>query len=348
MTQPTTEQTNTQPTVQQQAGKLLSQVAGYVGLMTMEIGLRHGLYEEIANKPEGITSEDLARARGLDPFYVNTWCRSAYAAETLELTDSGAFTLAPHVDRLLLDQEFPGYIGGMPRVMTQPEMFRYFSDRLPTGQRLWWDECSPEWIGAVSSTGRAFYNRLIPDGLSRVPGLPDKLSQGVTVLELACGAGIGLAKMAQAYPQVSLVGLDGDAYTLEVAQGRLKELGIQDKVSLLHSGLEELDAVDQYDVAINNISMHECRDIEKATANIYSALKGDGYFVISDFPFPGNIEDCRTVPARIMSGIQFFEALIDDQLLPPQFYVDLLTRHGFRNVGTVDLTPVHAMVYGQK
>ena len=49
-----------------------------------------------------------------------------------------------------------------------------------------------------------------------------------------------------------------------------------------------------------------------------------------------------------MSGIQFFEAMIDDQLLPTQAYVDLLNKHGYRDVGSFDMTPVHAVTYGQK
>ena len=77
-------------------------------------------------------------------------------------------------------------------------------------------------------------------------------------------------------------------------------------------------------------------------------MKPGGYFVISDFPFPETTEQLRTIPARIMSGIQFFEATIDDQLLPVKTYVDLLNRHGFKNVGTVEITPVHALAYGQK
>ena len=101
-------------------------------------------------------------------------------------------------------------------------------------------------------------------------------------------------------------------------------------------------------MALINVSMHECRDLDKVTTNVLRALKPDGYFVISDFPFPDSTEGCRTVPARVMCGIQFFEALIDDQLLPTQAYVDLLGQHGFRNVGAFDLTPVHAVTYGQQ
>jgi SAM-dependent methyltransferase len=112
--------------------------------------------------------------------------------------------------------------------------------------------------------------------------------------------------------------------------------------------LEELNTAVEYDLVLINVSMHECRDIEKVTSNVHRALKPDGYFVISDFPFPDSREGCRTVPARIMCGIQFVEALMGDQLLPTQAYLDLLNKHGFRNVGTFELTPVHAVTYGQK
>ena len=45
---------------------------------------------------------------------------------------------------------------------------------------------------------------------------------------------------------------------------------------------------------------------------------------------------------------QFFEATIDDQLLPVKAYLDLLDRHEFKNVASISITPVHALTYGQK
>ncbi|MFQ5472264.1 MAG: hypothetical protein ACE5FA_05185 [Dehalococcoidia bacterium] len=47
-----------------------------------------------------------------------------------------------------------------------------------------------------------------------------------------------------------------------------------------------------------------------------------------------------------MCGIQFFEALIEDQLLPTRAYVDLLGKQDFRNVEAFDMTPVHAVTHG--
>lgn len=65
-------------------------------------------------------------------------------------------------------------------------------------------------------------------------------------------------------------------------------------------------------------------------------------------PFPEREEECRTVPGRLMWGVQFFEAHIGCQLLPTSRSVDLLERAGFREVGVIDVTPVHVVVHGTK
>ncbi len=70
--------------------------------------------------------------------------------------------------------------------------------------------------------------------------------------------------------------------------------------------------------------------------------------MISDFPFPDTDEALRSVPGRIMTGIQFFEAQIDDQLLPRSYYDGLLRRHGFTDLGSAALTPMHAITWGRR
>ncbi len=327
---------------------LLAQVAGHVGVRTVEMGLRHGLLVALADHADGLTADQLAERCGIDPFYAAVWCRAAYGAQVLERADDGAYVLGPHMATLLLDTDHPGYVGGMFTVMTRPELFDWFSERLPSGERIWWDQTSHEFIRAVAGTGRPFYTRLIPGGLAKVPGLEATLQAGATVLDTACGAGTGVLRLARTYPQTTVVGADGDAYSLEVAAERIEDAGLGDRIELIHTPLEELDVPDRFDLVINNISMHECRDIDVVTDNIRRALRPDGWFVISDFPFPDDDEGLRTVPGRVMSGIQCYEALIDDQLLPVAAYLDLLGRHGFRDVETVGLTPVHALTFGRR
>ena len=335
--------------LKQRAGELLGNVAGYVGHRTIATGLRAGLIEAVADASEPAEAEALARVTGHDPFYVQVWCRAALAAGILQASErDGPYELADHVDTLLLDQQSPAYIGGVFLVLEQPEVFDHFEERLPSGERTWWDRCSEDFIQSVGRTGAPFYRRLVPGGLQQVDGLHARLQAGGAVLDTACGTGNGLRQLLETYRDITAVGADGDATSLELAAERLEEVGLADRVEFVHTPLEQLDLDREFDLVTNNVSMHECRDIDAATACIRSVLRPGGWFVISDFPFPEDVDGLRTVPGRIMSGIQFFEAQIDDQLLPPSVYVDLLGRHGFEDVQVIELTPVHALTVGRR
>lgn len=334
--------------VQQQAGKLIAQFAGYVGFKTIEMGLKNGLLSTLAENPNGLTADELAERAGTDAFYTGVWSRAAYGAEILEVDQEDRYRLAPHIDQLLLNSEFPGYVGGIPAVFSQPELFETFSDNLKSGKRIWWSDTSPEFIQAVSQTGKPFYTRLIPGGLERVPGLVDKLKSGARVLELASGVGIGLVKFAKTFPETEVLGVDGDEHSVDLAWKSVRDAGLDGRVAIVESSLEDFAADDEYDLVFINISMHECREIDLVTRNVKQALKAGGHFVISDFPFPADHAGLRTPPARVMSGIQFFEAQIDDQLMPTEAFVKLLESHGFKGVEAVDITPVHNLIWGQK
>jgi SAM-dependent methyltransferase len=345
----TTSVTTERPSVdvKQQAGMLLEQAAGYVATRTIQLGLRTGLIEVLADADEGLTPDELAIGADIDPFYAQVWCRGAIAAGLLQ-RDGARLQLADHLDDLLLTGDHPAHVGAVFRIFEHPEIFEHFGERLATGERTWWDRCSPDFIAGVSATGLPFYVRLLPGGLNHVPGLADRLQGPARILDAACGAGAGLLRLAETYPTATLVGADGDRHSLHRAAKALAEAGIDDRVELVHTPLEELDRRDEFELVINNISMHECRDIDRVTTRVCESLRPGGWFVISDFPFPDNDEALQSAPGRIMSGIQFFEAQIDDQLLPRPTYDDLLARHGFDELGSAQLTPMHALTWGRR
>jgi ubiquinone/menaquinone biosynthesis C-methylase UbiE len=319
-----------------------------VGFKTIEMGLKNGLLTTLAANSGGLTAAELAAKAGADAFYTGVWARAAYGAELIEVDRAGRYTLAPHMDKLILNEDFPGYVGGIPAVFSCPEVFDSFSANLKSGKRTWWNDMSPAFIEAVSGTGRPFYNRLIPAGLEKVPGLAEKLISGAKVLELGCGVGLGLVKLAGQYPNTEIVGVDGDPHSLEVSRRRVSDAGLSDRVRFVESALEDFAADGEYDLSLINISMHECRDINLVTENVRRALKPGGQFVISDFPFPSDHDGLRAAPARVMTGIQYFEATIDDQLMPTEAFVELLERHNFREVTGFDITPVHNLIHGTK
>lgn len=336
------------PELKDQAGALSAHAAGLVGSRIIALGIRNGLIEA-ASAMDDFTPEDLAARAKVDAFYTKVWSRGAFAAGVLEAADDGRYRLGPHMATLLLDKTSPAYAGGLFTIMEQPEIFESFSTNLRSGEKTWWDQTTNDFIHAVADTGGAFNNRFIPEGMLKVPGVAVKAQLGESrMLEMACGTGYGLVRAARSFPEMRLVGLDGDSYSLEIAEQRLAEAGFSDRVELIESTMEDFDADRRYDLITVNVSMHECRDIDLVTASVHSALRPGGYFLNSDFAFPATGDGLRTVAGRILTGIQLFEAQIDDQLVTVEFYLDLLARHGFTDVGSVELNPVHAVTYGRK
>jgi SAM-dependent methyltransferase len=342
----TTTTPSIEPTIQEQASVVLAHAAGYASHRTVAIGLRSGLLGALAAS-EHATPDELAERLGLDPFYVSVWCRSAFSAGICD-RDAGSYRLDAHMATLLLDADSPTYAGACSSSWSSPRCSAASRPTSPRASGSGGTRPAPTGSPGSPAPAPPFYTRLVPGGLQKVPGLPERLAAGATVVDSACGAGVGLVRLAAHYPACQIVGVDGDGHSIEQARKRIAEAGLADRVTLVCSPLEELRLEAPAALVINNISMHECRDIDQVTERVRASLEPGGWFVISDFPFPDTEQGLRSVPGRIMGAIQFFEAQIDDQLLTRAAYDHLLSRHGFTELGSFSLTPMHAVTHGRK
>ena len=332
----------------EQAAKILGPLSGTATVWALDLGLRLGLFHYLADRGAGATAGEVAEDLGLDPQYTHVILRAAYAAEVLELVE-GRYRLAEHMAVLMLDADSPGYLGGAIRTFVAiRETYLDVRNFARTGEREWWSDFDPEWIDAVAENGQTYYRRLLNAVFPRLPAVTASLERGARYLDLACGVCRGPAKVATAFPRTTVTAVDGDSYTLEAAEREVKSNGLGDRFRFVHSMLEDLDVDGGHDLAVINISLHEARDIKRVVARAHAALEPGGTFLVSEFPFPEREQDCRTTPGRLMCGVQFFEAHIGCQLLPTSRFVDLLQRGGFRDVGVIEVTPVHVVVHGIK
>jgi len=335
-------------TVQEQSAKLLGPLSGTATVWALELGLRLGIFDELARRTGGASSGELATALGLDPQYTHLVLRAAFAAEILE-RDGDRYHFAEHMAGLLLDQDHPAFLGGALRVLVAlRESFLDLRDFARSGQREWWSDFDPEWIEAVGTHCQAYYSRMLKMVVPEIPGLAERFAAGARYLDLACGTCRGPAKILAAHPATSVTAVDADEYTLEIAEREMKERGLGERFRFVQSYLEDLDLDGGHDVAIINVSLHEARDMEAVVARAHAALDDGGTFLVSEFPFPEREDECRTVPGRLMCGVQFFEAHIGCQLLPSRRFVELLEGAGFRDVGVIDVNPLHAVIHGVK
>lgn len=331
-----------------QAAKVLIPLSGTATIWALELGLRLGLFDHLAEQPDGATAEAVAAALELDPQYTHVLLRSAYAAEILDRQDD-RYRLAEHMALLLLDSDAPGYLGGAIKTFVAlRESYLDVRELARSGRREWWSDFDPEWIDAVGENGQTYYRRLLNAVVPKLPAVESALRGGARYLDLACGLCRGPAKVISAFPNTVVTAVDGDPYTLQAAEREMKERGFGDRFRFVHSMLEDLDIDGGHDLAVINISLHEARDIGRAVERAHAALDAGGTFLVSEFPFPEREEHCRNVPGRLMCGVQLFEAHIGCQLLPTGTFVEHLEKVGFRDVGVVEVTPMHVVVHGTK
>lgn len=332
----------------EQAGKILGPLSGVATTWALDLGLRLGLFEHLADRPDGAGAADVAEALDLDPLYTKVVLRAAYAGEILD-QDNGRYRLAEHMDTLLLDPDAPAYAAGAVQTFVAlRETFLDLRRFARTGEREWWADFEPEWIEAVGDNGQTYYRRLLNTVLPQLPPVQAALERGARYLDLACGVCRGPAKVVAAFPDTQVTAVDCDRYSLATAERELKERGMDDRFTFVQSFLEDLDINGGHDLAIINISLHEARDIQRAVERVHRALDNGGVFLISEFPFPEREEDTRTVAGRLMCGVQAFEAHIGCQLLPTSRFVALLEAAGFRDIGAIDITATQVVIHGTK
>lgn len=332
----------------EQAAKVLGPLSGTATVWALDLGLRLGVFEHLAATSDGATVAEVASALGLDEQYTHVVLRAAYAAEVLD-KEGERYRLAEHMAVLLLDPDAPGYVAGAIKTFVAlRETYLDLREFARTGQREWWSDFDSEWIDAVGENGQTYYRRMLNLVVPKLPAVEAALQRGARYLDLACGVCRGPAKIVSAFPNTTVTAVDCDAYTLEVAEREMKELGIGDRFTFVRSMLEDLDIEGGHDLAVINISLHEARDIDRVVQRAHAALDEGGTFLVSEFPFPEREEDCRTVPGRLMCGVQFFESHIGCQLLPTSRFVEHLERAGFRDVGVIEVTPMQVVVHGTK
>ncbi len=117
-----------------------------------------------------------------------------------------------------------------------------------------------------------------------------RLTAGMRVLDLGCGTGTLTMMIKRMYPNVEVVGLDGDPAILEIARKKVTQAGLD--ITLDQGMAYELPYPDDnFDRVVSSMVMHHLTKVNKARTmkEILRVLRPEGEFHIVDFGIPANI-----------------------------------------------------------
>ncbi|HEX6994518.1 MAG TPA: class I SAM-dependent methyltransferase [Gammaproteobacteria bacterium] len=257
--------------------------------LMISIGHRTGLFDTMSTMAPSTSAEIAARA-GLDERYVREWLGA--------MVTSGIVEYAPQSGRYALPREhaasltraagadnigvFAQYIGTLASVETDiVECFRN-GGGVPYEKYPRFHEVMAE------DSGQSVLSSLETHILPLVPGLVARLEQGITVLDLGCGRGLVLKRLAELFPRSRFKGIDLSSEAVAFANAQKAGL---DNVEYVVRDLSDFDRWAEpaaYDLVTTFDAIHDQARPLNVLRGIYRTLKDDGVYLMQDIRGSGH------------------------------------------------------------
>lgn len=150
-----------------------------------------------------------------------------------------------------------------------------------SSRSLAWDHADGEILEAGGEVSAAFAEVLTHAIAPRLDGLAARLGEGGSFLEVGVGAaGLSVA-MARLWPRLRVTGIDPWAPSVALAEENVRRAGLGDRIELRQQGVEELDAIDAFDLAWIPSAFLPERVIATACERVHAALRPGGWLLFA-------------------------------------------------------------------
>ncbi|MER7752042.1 class I SAM-dependent methyltransferase [Kitasatospora sp. NPDC097643] len=259
-----------------------------VGLMT-SIGHQTGLFDLMAGLAPS-TSEEIARAAGLNERYVREWLGAMVVAGFVEYDpERRSYLLPPEHAASLTRAAGPENMAAMmPFLAMMGEVEQELLGHFRTGGGMPYS-AYPRFQGLMSEESARVFDQALVDGIvPLVPGLTERLRAGIDVLDVGTGHGHAVTVLARAFPASRFTGIDIAANGIAAARAAAAELG------LANARFEVADCAEltgSYDLVTAFDVIHDLAHPTRTLAAVAGALRPDGLFLMGDVAASSKLEE---------------------------------------------------------
>lgn len=267
---------------EQFAEKLMTVLNNGALCLMISVGHRTGLFDAMSTLPPS-TSHDIAEAAGLNERYVREWLGAMTTGEIIEhdhenntysLPDEHAswLTRAAAPNNIAVTSQWISLLGSVESKIV--DCFRNGGGVPYEAYERFHEVMSEE-------SHQTVIVPLIDDLLPLVPGLKERLEAGIEVLDVGCGSGYAMVRMAKEFPKSHFTGYDLSPEAIERGRARAKELGLNN-INLEAKNVAEFTDEKRFDLIMTFDAVHDQADPSRVLSNIQRALKDDGVYFMQD------------------------------------------------------------------
>lgn len=257
---------------------------GALCLMT-SIGHRTGLFDAMRGHPPA-TIEEIGKRAGMHQRYVAEWLGAMVTAGVVEVdptsthyvlpAEHAAFlTRAAAADNMAVFAQYIAVMGGV-----EDEIVECFQK----GGGVPYEKFPRFHAVMAEDSGQSVLSSLESHVLPLVPGLTDQLARGIHVLDVGCGSGRIMNRLAGLYPNSRFSGIDLSSEAIGTAHGEALEKGLKNIEFSVRdlSNFDETAEPATFDVITTFDAIHDQAKPLNVLKGIYRALKADGLYLMQD------------------------------------------------------------------
>jgi 2-polyprenyl-3-methyl-5-hydroxy-6-metoxy-1,4-benzoquinol methylase len=267
------------------AGELLSALNhGAVCLMT-SIGHRTGLFDAMSALPPS-TADAIAEKAGLNERYVREWLGAMVTGRVIEVDPpSGKYRLpaehaayltrAAAADNMAVFSQYIAVLGSVEDGIVEC----FFN-----GGGVPYEKFPRFHAVMAEDSGQSVLSSLESHVLPLVPGLTDRLASGIRALDVGCGSGRIMNRLAELYPNSHFTGID----LSREAIGKARTEAFQKALRNVEFEVRDLTGFDasakpgEYDLITTFDAVHDQARPLDVLKGIHRALKADGLYLMQD------------------------------------------------------------------
>jgi 2-polyprenyl-3-methyl-5-hydroxy-6-metoxy-1,4-benzoquinol methylase len=264
--------------------------SGALSLM-LSIGHKTGLFDTMSHLAPS-TSEQIAKAGGLQERYVREWLAAMVTGRIIEYdAASRTYRLPAEHAAWLTRGAGPNNLAFQTQYIVlqanvQDEVVDCFVhgggvpySSFPTFQRL-----------MAEDSAQIFDASLVQTTLPSISGLVERLRVGIDVADIGCGSGHAINLMAQAFPKSRFVGYDISEEGIAAAHAEAKRLGVTNAHFEVQD-VPHLATPERYDLITAFDAIHDQAKPTQVLSAIAKALRPGGMFLMVDFAASSHLEE---------------------------------------------------------
>ena len=260
----------------------------------ISIGHRTHLFDQLDGQAP-ITSKELAQRSELNERYVREWLNAMVVAGVIDYTSE--------TRRYSLPEEHAAYL---TRRSTEGN-FGVFAQYIPMMGTVEDDvvECFKHGGGVpyekfprfhevmAEDSGQTVLSSLEEHILPLIPGLTEKLTKGIRVLDVGCGRGRALNLMAKLFPNSEFTGVDLSEEAISFATAEAQAKGLQN-VRFIAKDLSDFQndkEFSRFDFITTFDAVHDQAKPLNVLKGIFAALKEDGVYLMQDIHASSEVQN---------------------------------------------------------